>query len=153
MTVVPEVHTDTLVTAGEGYWGETKYQDMETTGVSYDPKEDISAPLSFAASAEKGALQDTSVNVDSARMIVTGNSDFLGSQALAQAAPNLDFALDGVNWLLNRTELIGIAPKAEKQFELNLTDQQLWRMQWLVMGMMPVVVGMIGAFVWAQRRR
>jgi hypothetical protein len=153
VTVVPEVHTDTLVTAGEGYWGETKYQDMETTGVSYDPKEDISAPLSIAVTAEKGAVQDASVNVDSSRMIVTGNSDFIGSEALAQAAPNLDFVLDGINWLLNRTELIGIAPKAEEQFTLNLTDQQMQRMELLVMVVMPVSVAMLGAFVWAQRRR
>jgi hypothetical protein len=124
VTVVPEVHADTLITAGEGYWGETKYQDMETTGVSYDPKEDISAPLALAASVEKGALQDAAVNVDSSRMVVTGNADFIGSQALAQVEPNLDFALDSINWLLNRTQLIGIAPKAEQQFTLNLTDQQ-----------------------------
>ena len=150
---LPDVHVDTLVTAGEGYWGETKYQDMETTGVSYDPKEDISAPLTIAVSAEKGALQDASVNVDTSRMIVTGNSDFVGSEALAQAAPNLDFTLDGINWLLNREPLIGIAPKAEEQFTLNLTDQQMQRMELLVMVVMPVGVAMLGAFVWAQRRR
>jgi hypothetical protein len=153
ITVVPEIHTDTLLTAGEGYWGETKYQDIEKTGVSYDPKEDISAPLAIAVSAEKGALQDAAVNVDSSRMIVTGNSDFIGSQALAQAEPNLDFALDSINWLLNRTQLIGIAPKAERQFTLNLNDQQMQRMELLVMVVMPVSIAMLGAFVWAQRRR
>jgi len=86
-------------------------------------------------------------------MIVTGNSDFVGSEALAQAAPNLDFTLDGINWLLNREPLIGIAPKAEEQFTLNLTDQQMQRMELLVMVVMPVGVAMLGAFVWAQRRR
>jgi len=150
VTVVPEVHTDTLITAGEGYWGETKYQDSP---VSYDPKEDINPPLSIAVSAEKGAVQDASVNVDSSRMIVTGNSDFMGSAALSQEPGALDFVLDGVNWLLNRTQLIGIAPKAEEQFTLNLSEDQMGRMELLVMVVMPVSVAMIGAFVWAQRRR
>jgi ABC-type uncharacterized transport system involved in gliding motility auxiliary subunit len=147
----PAVRTESLVTAGEGYWGETKYQDIETTGVSYDPKEDISAPLSIAASAEKGALPDESVKVDTSRMIVTGNADFLGNQALTEA--NIDFVVAGLNWLLNREDLIGIPPKAEQQFTLNLTDQQMGRMELLVMVLMPVAVAMVGGFVWAQRRR
>jgi ABC-type uncharacterized transport system involved in gliding motility auxiliary subunit len=147
----PLVHTDTLVTAADGYWGETKYQDMESTGVSYDPKEDISAPLTLAASAEKGALPDASVNVDTSRMVVTGNSDFLADAALTEA--NVDFVLAGLNWLLNRKELIGIAPKAEEQFSLNLTDQQLGRIELLVMVVIPVSVGMLGGLMWVKRRR
>jgi hypothetical protein len=147
------VHTETLVTAGDGYWGETKYQDMENTGVSYDPKEDISAPLTLAASAEKGGVSDTPVNVDTSKMIVIGNSVFLTNEALAQAGENVDFVLADLNWLLNREELIGIAPKAEEQFSMNLTDEQLYRIELLVMAVIPVAVGMIGAFVWAQRRR
>jgi ABC-type uncharacterized transport system involved in gliding motility auxiliary subunit len=150
---VPGVHAETLVTAAEGYWGETKYQNIETTGVSFDPKEDISAPLTIAASVEKGAVPDQSVKVDTARMTVTGNSDFLGNDALNQASMNIDFVVGGLNWLMNREDLIGIPPKAEEQFTLNLTDQQLQRMELLVMIVMPVAVAMVGGFVWAQRRR
>ena len=148
----PAVRTDTLITAGEGYWGETKYQDIETGGaVYYDPKRDYAAPLTIAASAEKGAVPDESVDVDTSRMIVTGNSDFLTNDALTQE--NIDFVVAGINWLLNRKDLIGIPPKAEEQFTLNLTDQQLQRMELLVMVVMPVAVAMVGGCVWAQRRR
>jgi len=151
LTQMPMLRADPLVTAGEGYWGETKYQDMETTGASYDPKEDISPPLFIAASVEKGALPDASVNVDTSRMIVTGNSDFVTNEALTEA--NIDFVLAGLNWLLNREELIGIAPKEEHEFSLNLTDEQLGRIELLVMVVMPAAVAMVGGFMWAQRRR
>jgi hypothetical protein len=151
VTEPPSVHTDPLATAGEGYWGETKYQDMETAGVSYDPKEDISAPLTIVASVEKGAVPDPSVKVDTARMIVTGNADFLTNDALNES--NIDFVVSGLNWLINREELIGVPPKAEEQFTLNLTDDQLERMELLVMVVMPVAMAMVGGFVWAQRRR
>jgi ABC-type uncharacterized transport system involved in gliding motility auxiliary subunit len=150
---VPGVAADSLVTAGEGYWGETKYQDMETTGVSYDPKEDISAPLTLAASVEKGALPDASVNIETSRLIVTGNADFMTSAAFSQAQANLDFVMAGLNWLLNREDKIGIVPKDEHQFTLNLTDEQMHRIELLVMVMMPASVLMVGAFVWMQRRR
>jgi ABC-type uncharacterized transport system involved in gliding motility auxiliary subunit len=145
------VHTDTLVTAGEGYWGETKYQGTDSSPITYDPKTDFSAPLTIAASAEKGAVPDETVDVETSRMIVTGNADFLGNDALNQA--NIDFVVAGINWLLNRKELIGIPPKSEEQFTLNLTDQQMQRMELLVMVVMPVAVAMVGGFVWAQRRR
>ena len=54
---------------------------------------------------------------------------------------------------MNRKELIGIAPKVEQQFSLNLTDEQLERIELLVMVIMPVAVAMLGTMVWAQRRR
>ncbi len=147
----PNFRTDPLVTAGQGYWGETKYQDMETTGVSYDPKADISAPLTVAAAAEKGALPEESVKVDTSRMIVTGNSDFLTNEALNEA--NVDFVVAGLNWLLNREELIGIPPKAEEQFTLNLTEEAMKKIELLVLVIMPAAVAMVGMFAWAHRRR
>jgi len=151
ITQAPLVHTETLVTAGDGYWGETKYQDMESTGVSYDPKDDISAPLTIAASAEKGGVADESVNVETSRMVVIGNSTFVTNEALTEA--NVDFVLADLNWLLNRQELIGIAPKDEHQFTLNLTDTETRTVGVMVVWVMPIAVLMVGMVVWLQRRR
>jgi hypothetical protein len=75
----------------------------------------------------------------------------LTNDALNEA--NIDFVVAGLNWLLNRKDLIGIPPKSEQQFTLNLSDQQMQRMELLVMVVMPVAVAMVGGFVWAQRRR
>jgi len=154
LSQAPNVHTEPLVTAAEGYWGETNYQDMEKTGVSYDPKEDISAPLTIAASAEQGALADQSVKMDTSRMIVTGNSSFITNEALAQANMNIDFVVSGINWLLpNREELIGMPPKDEEQFTLNLSDEAIGRIELLVLLIMPLAAATVGTLVWVQRRR
>lgn len=155
--------TQPLVQAAKGYWGETKYQNMQETGVYFDPKEDNAAPLTIGAMVERGALPDQRVKVDTPRMIVIGNGDFLNSAALAQAAPNLDFALSGVNWLLNREELIGIAPKEQKQFVLNLSPEQVNKIGLLVFGTfigwvpvpgaIPGAAALLGLLFWLQRRR
>ena len=42
-----------LVQAIKGFWGETKYKDIENTGVYYDIGEDKAAPLALAATVEK----------------------------------------------------------------------------------------------------
>jgi ABC-type uncharacterized transport system involved in gliding motility auxiliary subunit len=145
------IHTEALITAAQGYWGETKYQDMANTGVSYDPKEDISAPLNVAASVEKGALADQSVKMDTSRMIVTGNETFLTNEALTQA--NIDFVVAGINWLLNREELIGIPPKEEQPFVFNIADQDFVHIELLVMTVIPCAIIVFGGIVWARRRR
>lgn len=145
------IRTAPLITAAGGYWGETKYQNVKETGAFFDPKEDHAPPLVIAASAEKGALPDRRVQVDTSRMIVVGNYTFLTDQALNQ--PNVDFALAALNWMLNREELIGIAPKETKQFTLNLTDEQVRNITVVSMFLIPGAVAFLGIATWLKRRR
>ena len=143
---------DPIITAAEGYWGETKYQNVTETGAFFDPKEDKAAPLVIAASVEKNALPDQRVQVEnSSRMIVVGNSRFITTASLNE--PNVDFTLASLNWLLNREELIGIAPKENKQFTLNLSDEQVRNLMLLVMFIIPGAAALVGFGAWFSRRR
>jgi hypothetical protein len=139
-----------LIEAGEGFWGETDYHG-ESTPVYFDPKKDHAPPVTIAVSVEKGGLADSRVSVDTARMIVVGNGDFLKDEALTESG--LDFTLAGFNWLLNREELIGVAPKERKTFTLNLNEEQLARIMVTVMGLIPGIVAVCGVLSWWQRRR
>jgi hypothetical protein len=134
-----------LLEAAEGFWGETNYRGGET--VTHD-KNDHDAPLALAVGVEKGAV--SGVNVDTARMIVVGNAEFLKDDALTEAG--LDFALGGLNWLLNREELIGVAPKERKTFALNLSEKQIANIALTVMGAIPGLVAILGLAQWWQRR-
>ena len=140
-----------LIRAGEGFWGETEYHDVERTGIFFDPKKDHGPPLSMAVSVEKGALTDTRVQVDSSRMVVVGNGSFLSNEVLTE--PGIDFTLAAFNWLLNREELIGIAPKEQKTFTLNLTDIQVRNIALIVMLAIPGAVAMMGVSAYLSRRR
>lgn len=141
---------DALITAGDGFWGETKYDNMTQTGVAFDPQQDHAAPLNIAVAVEKGGMADQRVQVDSSRMIIVGNSAFVTNDALTEA--NVDFALAGLNWLLSREELIGIAPKETKQFTLNLTEEQVRNIALLTIGAIPAIVALFGLAAWLQRR-
>jgi len=134
-----------LIQAGEGFWGETNYN---SDNIFFDPKKDYAAPLTLAASVEKGAVNDTSVN--SSRMIVVGNFDFLSGEGLTQV--NLDFALSGLNWLLDRQELTGISPKVANMFTLNLTEPQTSRLLLLVVIVIPGFTALAGLLVIWRRR-
>jgi hypothetical protein len=142
-----------LVQATDGYWGETKYNIHEGDEVYFDPKRDHGQPLYICATVEKGALNDAHVQVDSSRMVVAGNCDFIADATLSEANANLDFALGGLDWLLDREELIGIAPKVSKTFALNLPDAQVSSIATLTMGAIPGIVAIFGLAQWWKRRR
>jgi ABC-type uncharacterized transport system involved in gliding motility auxiliary subunit len=147
------VHLQSLIEAAEGYWGETDYNvDINAGGrIDFDPKKDHVAPLTIAALVEKGALNDAHIQVDSSRMIVVSNADFLNNDQLTQ--PNVDFAMSSLNWLLSRDELIGISPKTSETFTLNLTPAELSKIMWIVLGAIPGAVAVIGLLGWVRRRR
>ena len=139
-----------LIEAGKGFWGETDNEGGEAAPVFFDTKKDHASPLTLAVSVERGALLDQRVSVDTSRMIVVGNGDFLRDTALTETG--LDFTLAGFNWLLNREELIGVAPKERKAFTLNLTDEWMAQILLAVVFGIPGLVAVCGFFAWWQRR-
>ncbi len=141
-----------LIRASKGFWAELRYAVNLPAGekIFFDATEDTATPC-VAASVEKGALDDRRVQVDSSRLIVVGNNAFIANQALTTA--DLDFILSGMNWLLDRDSLIGIAPKAVHNFSLNLSGSQMNSLAMVTMGAIPGAAALLGLIVWLRRRR
>ena len=144
------INLTSLIEAGPGYHGETDNAGGEGAPVYFDTKKDHAPPLTLAVSVEKGALSDKRVSVDTSRMVVVGNGDFLRDTALTESG--LDFTLAGINWLLNREELIAVAPKERSAFTLNLSDEKMEQILLAVVFGIPGVVLLCGLFAWWQRR-
>ena len=145
---VAQVNVTTLIEAEKDFWGETNYRGGENSYVERDAK-DNRAPLTLAVGVEKGAV--SGVNVETARMLVVGNAELLKDEVLTESG--LDFALGTLNWLLNREELVGVAPKERKTFTLNLSEKQIGNIALIVMGAIPGLVAIIGIAQWWQRRQ
>ncbi|MHA3773451.1 GldG family protein [Verrucomicrobiota bacterium sgz303538] len=144
-----------LLTSGEGFWGETEYVSGEsgrTSPVYFDPKKDHQGPLTVAAAVEKGALEDPRVKVDSARMVVVGNAGFLLDDGLRLSDVGIDFAVNSINWLLNREQIAGIPPKPKEPVRLSLDEKKMGRLALTVLGLIPGAVAVIGFATWWQRR-
>jgi hypothetical protein len=138
-----------LIEAAEDFFGESEYRGGEGgPPIFFDPKKDHGPPLAIAVGVEKGAV--SGVNVETGRMIVVGNAEFLKDEALTEAG--LDFALGGLNWMLNREELVGVAPKERKTFTLQLSEKQIGNIALTVMGLIPAIVALLGVAQWWQRR-
>jgi len=139
-----------LVQASEEFWGETNYAPNQPGGVSYDDKVDNGQPLFIAASADRDGVEDDRVEVQTARLIVVGSSQFALDPAISRQG--LDLLIASINSLTERGNLSGITPKTPTRFSLNLTDDQLSRLALVVMLGMPGVAAIAGCIVWLRRR-
>jgi hypothetical protein len=142
-----------LVQAEKGYWAEADYRSGDQAKYQADAASNPSTPLYIAASIERGGSGDDRVQVNSARMVVVSNALFIQDAALRQGqqAP-LDFVSASVNWLLNREQLIGIAPKVPRMLTFSLEDNAMRNLRWLILVLLPLVPAVLGFAVWWQRR-
>lgn len=141
-----------LAGVGKEFWAELD----GTVGPaipSRDPAREKEGPFIVAAALEKGAMQG--VKVDTARMIVVGNSGFLTDGGLNQFDMGLEFGLNSVNWLLNREQGagVGIPPKEKKLVALTLDEDKLRKLAYAVVLGLPGIVAVFGVLSWSQRRR
>ena len=146
------IRVQPLAEAEKGYWGEVDYNSSDETKLQFDQTRDHSPPLHIAASVEQGGSGDERVQMNSSRMVVVSSSTFVQDKTITQGQQALDFVSASVNWLMNREQLIGIAPKIPKTLTFTLDEKALANMRLLVLVLLPLIPAVIGFAVWWQRR-
>ena len=106
----------------------------------------------IAASIEKGGSADERVQANSSRLVVVSNAMFILDNAIRQDQQALDFVSGAVNWLLNREQLIGIAPKVSQTLTFSLDENAMRNLRWLILVVMPLIPAVVGFAVWWRRR-
>jgi hypothetical protein len=117
-----------------------------------DPTQEMRAwPLAVAV--EKGAVPGVTTARGATRILVVGDSFFLGNRQI-DSGVNRDFAGYAANWLLERTALLeGLGPRPVDDFRIIMTSWQLKQVEWVLLAALPGAVMLLGAFVWLSRRR
>lgn len=123
-------------------------------GVPYPhPSTDVQTNVCLAVAVEKGKVRDINAERGTTRMVVVGDSFFLNNRMIDSAA-NQDFAALSINWLLDRTQLLGgLTPRPIMEYKLNITRSQRVALIWILLLGMPGSVLLVGLLVWARRRR
>jgi hypothetical protein len=113
---------------------------------------DVKTNVTIAVAVEKGKLQGLPADRGTTRAVVVGDSFFWNNNMLDSAA-NRDFASLTINWLLDRSQLLGsLAPRPIPQFRVVMTQKQMTAVRWLLLFGMPGTVLLLGSMVWVQRR-
>ena len=140
VAVVPLLQTDY-----SRFWGETD----EFREPIYDEDEDTGRGPLTGVYAEMGVVKDAKLRIESSRMVVLGNSTLL-DPTLDKVS--YDLATSVLNWMLDRDELVGIAPKEKRSFRLEVADIHSRRVFQIVIIALPLAVIFFGLFVWSMRR-
>jgi hypothetical protein len=107
----------------------------------------------MAVAVEKGGIQGVSSDRGGATRIVAVGSSFSFANRMLYESANADFANLALNWLLSRdTLLTDIAPRAMKSYTITVTEEQMARLRWILLGAAPTAALAIGALVWLKRR-
>lgn len=150
LTQQDKIRIRPLVEAAEEFWGETAYLPNQPSGVDYQDGIDNGQPLIIGASADRDAVENDRVGVQSSRLIVMGSSQFAFNAGLSR--PGLDLIVGCVNSLIDRGSVSGISPKNATRFTLQLTDIQLSRLALLVVVGIPALAAILGLLAWLRHR-
>ena len=136
-----------LVYSSPDSWAES---DLEQKPMKYDARRDRRGPITLAVAVERGPQQVVDVDIRPTRLVVFGDTDFLSNGALSGG--NADLFMSSLNWLLDREQLMAIAPKPVQETRLVMTQGQVTSLFWVVTFMIPGLIAILGAGVWLQRR-
>lgn len=154
---VSGVESDEIAKTSENSWAD---YDWKSGQVKLD-KEDIRGPVPVVVAAsgipgtkEGSAAYGTMQNPSTAqaRIVVFGDSDFI-SNGMIDLLGNKDLALNAVNWVAERGELIAIRPKERKQRNLVLTPEQIASLRNLFLFAMPAVFFILSFVMYIRKRR
>lgn len=126
--------------------------DIRPNG-SWPNAKDFIGNVSLMVAVEKGGIRNVSADRGTTRIVVTGESLFLGNNSIDREG-NRQFATHAINWLLARNDLlVAVPPRPMSEYKLTMTDAQMSSVSWILMGTLPGSILFIGSLVWLRRRR
>jgi ABC-type uncharacterized transport system involved in gliding motility auxiliary subunit len=147
----PDVTYTPLVKSDERAWGETDLESLNSQAGPSLGEGDSAGPLTLALAAENRAFQ--------ARLVVFGDADFasdadFAGNRLFTLGANANLFVNAVNWATTEESLLNLTLKTPPTRSLTIVDNTTL----IVIGLitvagLPVLVLVLGAVVWFQRRR
>lgn len=129
---------------------DASYLETEPLAASFDPDDDVGGPITVAGAADRSEL--AAEGILRSRLVVVGDVDFATS-AYVDAAANARFLLQAVGWLSQDEAIVPLSSNLPSDRPLRLTDARVAYARVLGIGIVPGLLLLGGAAVWAARRR
>ena len=144
-----------MLEGSDGSWGERELKgDMR-----YDKDKDISGPttLGVAVGPLESAQPGPSGPAGTAHIVVFADADFLSDRLMSNRnvkfSANSDLFLNSVNWMVGKTENIGIQPREQERRLVHMTPSRLTRVFWGAVVLPALAMVVLGIVVWRLRSR
>ena len=144
-----DIVVENLLVTSQNSWAKPNLGSAETLEKGNG---DISGPLTIACAVTDNKEWDSKAAVFySAKLIVVSNSEFLKPESYA-AAPNIDFVVNSIKWLIGDGESISVAPKDISTMPLQMSNAQINVYAIITVVVIPLVILIVGLIVWRKRR-
>ncbi len=141
--------TDLMQTSDKS-WGEKRWDNLSAS--TFNPDFDLEGPIRIAAVSERKVDSSLGISISGGKLIVIGSTSFISNNRIASSG-NLFFALNTLNFALDRNSRLNIPPKKIKVLKLDLSMKQLQVSRYLIWLGPPLLVGLLGLIIYLSRRR
>ena len=144
------VEVASIVKTSPSSWAETDLDGLFKRGqASLDAKTDRKGPISIAVAANVDVKQgDKDVK---SRLVAFGSDEFVDNKFLNNFY-NRDLALNAVSWAVGEDKQISIRPRSVRASRVQLTADQVTRIFYLSVLIVPELILLVGISVWNRRR-
>lgn len=132
-----------LVQTTAGAWGETNVELLIETFAAEPDGDDAQGVLTVGLVAENPQ--------SGARLVVFGDADFVNNANVFVGGNSLLFT-NSLNWLAADETTIELAPRPTIERQINIPDTQLRLVRTVGTWFGPLLMGLVGLFVWTRRR-
>ena len=146
----PTVEVTSLVKTSPSSWAESDLDALFSKGqAALDPKADKKGPISVAVAA---TVKTKEGDKDIASRLVAFGTDQLVNNKYINNFYNRDLMLNAVSWTVGEDKQIAIRPRSVRSSRVQLTSDQVTRIFYLSVLVLPEVLLLIGISVWSRRR-
>ena len=143
------VKSEMLVETSDRYWAKP-WPLAAGKKSDFVDGEDRKGPFAVAAVVDGSVPGDKGKESPALRAVVVGSASAFANQNISPL--EVDFMVNSIQWVLGRSESLGISPKTPKDFSVSLDDgQQRVIMLGTLLGI-PAITGILGLLVWWRRR-
>lgn len=146
----------TLARTGRESWAERDLDVWRAEGRAEFGANDLAGPVPLAvAGTPRVARSETdggAAEAASGRVVVFGDSDFATNEYL-DALRNRDLFVNAVNWLAGDVDQITIRPNVSRASSVQMSQDDVRRIQYLSLFVLPEAIAILGVVMWWQRRR
>ena len=149
VVVANPVKAEMLVETSDRYWAKS-WPLAGGKKSDYVEGDDRKGPFVVAAAVDGSVPGDKGKESPALRAVVVGSASAFANQNISPL--EVDFMVNAVQWVLGRSDALGISPKTPKDFSVSLDDgQQRVIMLSTLLGI-PAFTGILGFLVWWRRR-
>lgn len=126
--------------------------DLSEQNFEYNENTDTRGPISLAWAVEKNHYVQSETDNDF-RLLVTGSGNMFESiQGLGVVKANMNFLIDGINWVQQNSDDSSVPPRFLPDQNLSLTSFHIIMYSLLLIIMFPLIIAGLGVIVWLRRR-